>query len=179
MSVMVHDWILERSWIETELIFKPNGETTNSGLPIGEIWEYVRRKVEARKATLGYGTSGQVIPPISVASSGTVTVSPSPPGSIGNNGGYFIDGLGNLHIGTAGAGEAVIPCLIQTKPAPTPPGEGQEDPYPGWINRPAHFRLDANCDGIGNMILGIYNWSGVFTSEVYHWSVGAWGGGSN
>jgi hypothetical protein len=51
---MIHGWILERLYFENETQFKPNGQTTVSGLPIGEIITINRKIVEAKAAAIGY-----------------------------------------------------------------------------------------------------------------------------
>ncbi|HRT22294.1 MAG TPA: hypothetical protein P5318_19465 [Candidatus Hydrogenedentes bacterium] len=135
MSTFVHDYILDRALPdEEETVFTPNGQTTASGIPIGEIKTITRRVVICKR--------------------------------VGPYGGPFVGGGGVSGVGTstltvslAGGGTK----SFSKAPGGDTPGEG------AW-------GFEETCDGIADMVLGLYNFTGTFKSEVDETVVGGWAG---
>ena len=136
MSVVVHDWILDRVLPDEKITdFTPNGQTTASGIPVGEIKTTTIRVVEATRVVPYGGTSS-------------------------GGGGYTISGTtGALTIAAAGG----VNVTIQKLTGGDTPGEG------GFI-------LSETCEGVVDMILGLYRFRGVFRSKVDESVVGGWAG---
>ena len=176
MGNFVGPWIFERVWFETKTIFTPfdDGRRTVDGLPLGRITSYTRKKVQARRATIGVdGGSSNPAGELSINSvSGEVTIVDSFPDA---SQGFYIDGNQNLHIVIAGGSEIAIPSLIQTNPNPGNDQNGNPF-YPNWVNVKAAWGFTPELKGIGNMVLGVYLHAGIFTSSTYSWAYGAWGG---
>jgi len=152
MSVVVHDWILDKVYpAKTTYSFKPNGEHLSSGLPIGWIKSETTKVVEAsRVSTYAGSTFGA-------------------PG-----GGATINADGSLTISVAGGSTTTIQCLSQGENDVQPP-DG-DSTFPPTSSGNAGWAFDEECEGIADMILGLYRFRGTWTSTVYSYSLGAWGG---
>lgn len=147
---MIHGWIYDRDYIETEVKFEPNGERATSGLPVGKITEYIRKVVIVRAVVLGTGDpDGMTTDPTTKA----------------------------ITIGTAGGGTISVSPLTQTVPSTTLVGDPPADPYPGWTDTIAEFAEEKLGGGAENLFLGTYARESKFVSETFYWTIGAWGGG--
>lgn len=150
----VHDWILERTYDTEETEFKPNGEMTNSGIPIGVIKTIYSRFAVVKKVASYSG------------------------GVFGSGGGLTVNDLGNLVVSVAGGGTTTIYCLSQSATSP-PPGIYQPE-WSLWPTLPggnARFGwLSNDVEGIADMVLGLYNFKGILVSRKYEYLYGAWEG---
>lgn len=133
MSTFVHGYILDRALPEEqETVFTPNGQTTGSGIPIGEI-KTINRKVVVCTRVGPY--SGPFV-----------------------GGGVSGVGTSTLTVSLAGGGTASF-----QKASGDVPAEG-------------NWRCEETCEGVADMILGLYKFTGTFISEADETIVGAWAG---
>lgn len=149
MGAMVHDWIFDRSYmVPTKFSFRPSGEHTSGGIPIGWIKEEISYVVEATRIAKYDGTNW------------------------GAGGGAVIGLDGKLALSAFGGLSATFSPLTQNSGTVDPP-DG-DVAFPPLNQSSAGWAFDEECEGVVEAVMGTYRWRGKWTSTIYSYSLGAW-----
>ena len=148
MSNMIHGWILDRHWEETEKVFVQHEQTPNG--PYGKLTIYTRKKVLCVGAAQ-YG----------VAPTGGWSIS-------GVGGENFIDGSNSVSSGTGGiitiGGGEGVPGTLTVATF----GGGTKSFTPFAQDGGGHttWRAKEEIQNCADKILGVYTWQITFTTTL-------------